>query len=219
MIKDDVGYLTSPHAQHVDVPRQQVVVMAPQNISGEEIGAAWAPSATIIRHGELSGCYESGAMPSVIAPYAGFQSSLTLLFVCRFAISMLNSTGRTSSSLSCDTFIANVLNHRSRFSFGHPSSVCGILRSNAIRSGSRFNCPPSTIPVPLPPPPTPFPLEGLPSFLMPGLTSLFLPCSKNAACSAERSKTCRARSFCLGATPKPAISSSRAAAGGNIPSL
>src|SRR3569832_2443527 len=79
MIKDDVGYLTSPHAQHVDVPRQQVVVMAPQNISGEEIGAAWAPSATIIRHGELSGCYESSAMPSVIAPYAGFQSSLTLL--------------------------------------------------------------------------------------------------------------------------------------------
>ncbi len=34
-----------------------------------------------------------------------------------------------------------------------------------------------------------------------GITNRFLPCSKYPACSADFSKTCRARSFCFSETP------------------
>ena len=40
-----------------------------------------------------------------------------------FATSIFNSTGSSSLSYICDTFIANVRIHRARFEAGHPSAL------------------------------------------------------------------------------------------------
>jgi hypothetical protein len=38
-------------AEHINMPRQQIIAMTLEQVDREEVGAAWMPGAAVIRHG------------------------------------------------------------------------------------------------------------------------------------------------------------------------
>ncbi len=95
-------------------------------------------------------------------------------------------------------------------SFLRCSPAAGSFCSNAIKSGSRLRPPP-------PPPVCPC-LFGIGSAgggaPVTSFTNLPMPASMKPADCADLEKICRARSFCLGGTPRVSICLSMASAGG-----